>query len=110
MRMKRDVRCLVGLVTCPDVVSAKKIAKCIVKEKLCACVNILKNMESVFFWENKVQKEKEVLLLIKTTDKNKVKLTKIIRKMHPYKVPEIIFLEIQYGLDDFLAWIKKESS
>lgn len=104
------MRFLVGLVTCPDIKSARKIAEDIVKNRLCACVNIIDRIQSVFFWENRVQKEKEVLLIIKTTAAKRVRLSRRIKKMHPYTVPEIIFVEIKHGSKDYLDWVRKETS
>ena len=51
---------------CSSSEEAKLIGKILVQEKLCACVNILPKMESIYFWEGKIVEDKEVVLLIKT--------------------------------------------
>ena len=86
---------------------ANKIAIFLVKEKLAACANIIHNVDSVFFWKNKAKKTKEILVIGKTTNKNVKKIIKTVKKIHSYKVPCIIFFDINNGNSDFLKWIIK---
>jgi periplasmic divalent cation tolerance protein len=107
------MRAYLVLVTMPNKKSAKKLAKAILKKKLCACVSIQNRLTSFFYWDNKLNKQKESLLLIKTTKKAFKPLKKRIKSLHPYDVPEIIALKISKAHEPYLSWIrqtvKKES-
>jgi periplasmic divalent cation tolerance protein len=96
---------IVVLVTAPSVSQAKKIADFLLKQKLAACVNIIPKLESLFWWQGKVDKAKEVLLIIKSKKQLMTKLIKAVKSKHPYDVPEVIALPIISGNKDYLDWI-----
>jgi len=93
------------LTTCPDETVAKNIAKHLVTEKLAACVNIVANITSVYCWQDKLQYDNEVQLLIKTKEEKFADLNERINQLHPYDVVEVIALNIQQGDDHYLNWI-----
>jgi periplasmic divalent cation tolerance protein len=93
------------LTTCPDETVAKNIAKHLVTEKLAACINIIANITSVYSWQDELQCDNEVQLLIKTNDKNFAALNERINQLHPYDVVEVIALNIQQGDKHYLNWI-----
>jgi len=93
------------LVTCPNKKEARKIATFLVKERLASCVNIIDRLESFFWWQKKIDYAKEVLLIIKSKKKNFSKVVKNIKRLHSYKVPEIIALKIIAGEKKYLNWI-----
>ena len=95
---------IVVLVTIP-VNKAKKLAKIILENKACACVNIIKDIESYFWWQGKIQQGKEALLVIKTKKSAFAKLKKIIKENHPYKVAEIIALDIVGINSEYRKWL-----
>lgn len=97
---------IVIFVTCPNTKVATIIADSLVKEKLAACVNIVSGLTSIYEWKGKIEKAKEVLLVIKTQKKLFVKLEESIKKLHPYDVPEIIALPITAGNKPYLNWIQ----
>jgi len=97
--------CLV-FCTVPDTDSAGRIAGSLVEERLAACVNIVPGLVSVYRWEGAVQRDNEVLLLIKTTPGVYDRLEARIRALHPYELPEIISVPIQTGQADYIQWIK----
>lgn len=99
---------LIVFVTIPPK-NAETLAKKILHKRLCACVNILHNVTSYFWWENKVQKEKESLLVIKTKNTLYPQLQKAIKKYHPYTVPEIIAVHIDKINKEYLQWLTKET-
>ena len=98
---------LVVLTTTPDIWEAESLAEKIVNEKLAACVQILPQMTSYYFWEGKVQKEGEHLLLIKTLRKKYDELEKFILANHSYDVPEIVALDAERISDSYFAWMKE---
>jgi len=97
---------VVVLVTVPYDKS-KKIINLLLTKKLAACVNKIKTIESFYWWENKICNDKETLLVIKTKKILFEKIVKEIKKVHPYKVPEIISIEINNGNKEYLDWIKE---
>lgn len=89
--------------------SAETIATFLVKEKLAACVNIVPKIKSIYTWQNKIEKEDEVLMLIKTKQSLFAKVKEKIILLHPYDVPEIISINIQDGAKDYLNWISNNT-
>jgi periplasmic divalent cation tolerance protein len=87
--------------------AAPKLARKLVEEHLAACVNIVPQVRSIYYWEGKIEDEEEALMLIKTTSEKVDSLTMRLKEMHPYDVPEIISLEIQKneGNSDYLGWV-----
>lgn len=96
---------IVILVTASSKKEAQKIAAVLIKQKLAACVNLVGKVDSIFFWENKLQKAKEFLLVIKSTRAKFARIVKLIKSLHSYKVPEIIGLPIIVGDKPYLRWI-----
>ncbi len=86
----------------------KLICEKLLNEKSCACISIIPKMKSLFFWDNKLQKNKEWLLLIKTTSKSYKKIESILLKYHKYEVPEIISFKIDKGYEKYFKWISSE--
>jgi len=84
---------------------AKVLAHQLIQNRLAACVNIVDEVNSLFFWEGSVQDEKESLLIIKTKQSVFEKLEKFITKNHPYDVPEIIAMPIVNANLEYLNWL-----
>jgi len=99
-----ETACVV-LCTLPDADNAARIADILVEERLAACVNIVPGLVSVYRWEGALQRDAEVLLLIKTSPEVYGRLEARIRTLHPYELPEIISVPIQTGQADYLQWI-----
>jgi len=100
---------IVVFITASSWEEAEKISKALVEKKLAACVNMVRDIRSIFFWKGKISDEKEVLLIAKAKRKNFEKIEKEVKKMHSYEVPEIIALPILIGSKDYLDWVEKES-
>ncbi len=96
-------------ITTKNYTEAKKITKSLLKEKLVSCVNIYRNIDSYFIWNNKISKSKEVVLMGKTVKKNERLIIKYVNKIHSYDVPCVVFSKISSGNNDFLKWVKKTS-
>jgi periplasmic divalent cation tolerance protein len=91
--------------TCPDEATAQAIAETLVGERLAACANLVPGIRSIYRWEGQIQRDSEVLLLIKTAAGRVPALTDRLRELHPYEIPEIISVPIAEGLPDYLSWI-----
>lgn len=87
---------------------AEKVARVIVEERLGACVNIVGEVRSLYWWKGKVEDDKESLLIVKTRADALDKLIARVKEVHPYTVPEIIALPIVAGNPDYLGWVDEE--
>ena len=70
-----------------------------------ACVNVVKDISSLYWWKGNIEKDSESLLVVKTSLEKLPQLTEEVKKVHPYTVPEIIALPIIGGNEDYLNWI-----
>jgi len=85
---------------------AQRIGKTVVEKKLAACVNILRGgIESVYRWQGKVARAREVLMMMKTTAGKLRELEREVKRMHSYDVPEFIVLPIIEGSREYLGWV-----
>jgi len=95
-------------VNCPSKEEARKVALPLVEKRLAACVNTVPAVESLYWWEGKLETAEEVLLIIKTKEKALEPLIAEVKKNHGYTVPEIIAMPIAAGNRDYLQWIENE--
>ena len=95
------------LVTVPNIEEGQEIARNLVESKLVACVNIIKDIFSVYRWKGEIEEDSEHLLLIKTTEENSDLLIKKITEIHSYDNPECIAFKIEKGSKRYLNWIKE---
>lgn len=109
-----DAQPLLVLSTCPDTPSAERIAALLVENRLAACVNIVPAVTSIYRWQGALERETEVLLLIKTTEARWEALQTELTAAHPYEVPELVAMPLTRGAAPYLAWlhraVKEESS
>lgn len=94
--------------TFPDKESALKVSKFLIENKLAACINIFP-CESFFYWENKLNEEKEYIAFIKTREKLFERVKNEIEKLHPYSIPEIISLKILNVNEKYFEWVLRET-
>ena len=95
--------------TCPDAVSAQRIAETLVGERLAACVNELSGIRSIYRWQGAIHTDNEELLLIKTTDARLAALERRLLELHPYAVPELIAVPVAQGHEAYLDWVRQQS-
>lgn len=100
---------LLVLTNLPDREAADKLAGMIIEERVAACVNILGACTSVYRWDGAVEKAEEIPLLIKTTGARYAALEAVIRRLHPYELPEIIAVPLARGLPGYLQWVADET-
>ncbi len=102
---QKDMDGIVVLITASNEEEAAKIARALVEEKLAGCVNIIKNIRSIYSWKNAVEDEAETLMIAKTRKALFGTLMKKVKELHSYSVPEVIALPIVEGSEDYLNWL-----
>lgn len=99
----------VVLITASSQEEAERISRTMVEERLFACTNIIAQVRSFFHWEGKLCDEKEALIIAKTKTGLFNEVVKRVRQLHSYKVPEVLFLPVVQGSEDYLLWVDKET-
>ena len=99
---------IVVFITVKDNEEAQKIANSLLKRRQAACVNIVPEVNSHFWWKDKLDSTRESLLIVKTKESLLPELMKSVKKIHSYSIPEIIALPIVGGSQDYLDWIDSE--
>jgi periplasmic divalent cation tolerance protein len=97
-------------VTAPSREEAEQIAGTVVGERLAACANIIDGVSSIFRWKEKICRETEAVLILKTAESRTEELVARIKKLHSYECPCITVLPIEGGNPAFLQWIKQETA
>ena len=109
---------IIVLVTVSSEEEGKRIADILLQKKAIACANVIREIESFFWWKGEVDHSGELLLLMKSRGKLLEKIVKLVKENHSYEVPEIVAVPIIGGSADYLRWIdesvevirKKENS
>ncbi|RLF10924.1 MAG: divalent-cation tolerance protein CutA [Thermoprotei archaeon] len=96
---------IVALITCSSKEEAEKIAKRLLEAKVAACINVVADVKSRFWWEGRIDEADEALLIIKTRLDLFEELVKEVKALHSYTVPEIIALPIIEGYTGYLNWL-----
>ena len=97
---------LIVFMTAPNREEAVKIVRTLLEERLIACANIIDSVSSFFWWQGKIEDEKEVLVIMKSHEKLFKKLSERVTELHSYDVPEILALPIVDGSSSYLDWMK----
>ena len=96
-------------ITAGNMDEAKKISRELISRRLAACVNIIDNMHSMFWWEDEIQEDKEVILIAKTRESLVTELIETVKSVHSYDCPCIVSLPISDGNKAFLDWIVQQT-
>jgi periplasmic divalent cation tolerance protein len=95
--------------TFPTSKGAEDAGRLIVSERLAACVNILPGMVSLYRWQGAINRDQEVVMIIKTRASLAEKVIERVRALHPYEVPALLVLPTESGSRPFLDWIMSET-
>ena len=97
---------IIVFMTASNKEEAEKIVRALLEERLIACANIIDHLSSFFWWQGKIEEEKEVLVIMKSNENLFKKLSKRVTELHSYDVPEILALPIVDGSSSYLEWLK----
>jgi periplasmic divalent cation tolerance protein len=92
-------------VTAPERDQALALARQVVEESLAACGNVIPNVTSVFRWEENLNVDEEVLLILKTSAARVPALIARVAELHAYEVPEVLSLRVEAGFGPYLDWV-----
>lgn len=98
---------IVVLMTAPNGEEATRLADMLIGAHLAACVQILPEMESVYRWQGKIERQSEILILAKTSAGKFADLEREVRALHSYETPEIIAVPIVAGSTPYLEWLSE---
>jgi periplasmic divalent cation tolerance protein len=93
------------LVTAPDLRTARRLARVALESRRAACVNLVPGVESHYWWQKKIERGREILLLMKTARAQVAALERVVMEAHPYDTPEFVVLEIRRGNARYLQWL-----
>lgn len=97
---------IVILITASDENEAQKLSRILVESHLAGCVNMIKDIRSIYFWKDNIEDEAETLLVAKARREDFQKITEVIKMNHSYTVPEIIALPMVEGSESYLDWLR----
>ena len=103
--MSADDEAIVVLMTAANGEEAARLADLLIGAHLAACVQIFPEMESVYRWQGKIERQSEILLLAKTARSKFEDLEREVRALHSYETPEIIAFPIVAGSAPYLDWL-----
>jgi len=109
MTKTKEPEHIVVFITVADEEEARLISRVLLKQKKAACINIIPGVNSLFWWQEKIDSAQESLLVIKTRSALLDEITQLVKEIHSYDVPEIIALPIIGGNKDYLEWIDNET-
>jgi periplasmic divalent cation tolerance protein len=107
--MEMVAKHIVVFITIDTPANARKLADKLLAARKAACVNIITEVSSQYWWQGKIEKAAEVMLVVKTRAALFDDLIALVKQNHPYTVPEIIALPVIGGNPDYLAWLDQET-
>lgn len=105
---KSEVEILMVFVTVPGLKDGNRISKEILTSRLAACVTVIPGVRSMYWWEGRIARAKEAMLVVKTTRPQYRRLERKILELHSYEVPEIVAIPLVAGLTQYIEWVKGE--
>ena len=107
--MTTNQRAVFVYTTYPSVVEAERAGRTLVERRLCACVNILPGMVSLYWWQGAIERGEEAVMIIKTRATLAEAVRAAVKEMHSYATPAILVLPIESVDPDYHAWIVAET-
>jgi periplasmic divalent cation tolerance protein len=95
--------------THPSVVEAERIGRELVERRLCACVNILPGMVSLYWWQGAIERGEETVMIVKTRAALAEAVRAAVRQLHSYTTPAILVLPIEEVDPDYRKWLMVET-
>lgn len=95
--------------THPSLAEAERIGRAVVERRLAACVNILPGMVSYYWWEGKIERGEEAVMIAKTRASLAEGVRAAVKELHAYTTPAILVLPIESVDEAYLGWLMAET-
>ncbi|HUC48558.1 MAG TPA: divalent-cation tolerance protein CutA [Xanthobacteraceae bacterium] len=102
-------RAVLVYTTFPSIGEAEQAGQTLLERRLCACVNILPGMVSLYWWQGGIDRGEEVVMIIKTRASLGEAVREAVRKLHSYATPAILVIPLESVDPDYHAWIVAEA-
>lgn len=87
---------------------AERIAVDLVDRRLAACVQVSGPIASTYRWQGQVETSDEWLCTAKTSRAQLEGIQELLKRLHPYEVPELIATPIVGGSEAYLKWLAEQ--
>lgn len=95
-------------ITCKDKNEALAVGKSLLQARLVACINVMDNMTSAYWWEGEIVEDQECILIAKSSAEKNEDIIKLVNEVHSYDIPCVVALPILEGNPAYLTWMKEE--
>jgi periplasmic divalent cation tolerance protein len=102
-------RAVLVYTTWPSIVEAERAGRAIVEKRLAACVNIVPGMISHYWWQDKIERAEETVMLVKTRASLAEAVRQAVKAAHSYTTPAIMVLPVESVDADYYRWIVEET-
>ena len=103
-------RAVIVYTTWASIVEAEKAGRAIVERRLAACVNILPGMISLYWWQGKIARAEEAVMIVKTRASLAEAVRLAVKELHSYTTPAVMVLPVEATDPDYQAWIVQETA
>ena len=103
-------RAVLVYTTWPSIVEAERAGRTIVERRWAACVNILPGMISHYWWEGKIERAEEAVMIVKTRASLAEQIGAAVKELHSYQTPAIMVLPVEHVDPDYHAWLVRETA
>lgn len=98
---------VVVLVTVPSLEEGRRLARAVLERRLAACANLVPGVQSLFWWEGRLEEAEETLMILKTKEAVVPLLIEAVKALHSYAVCEVLTLPVLQGNQSYLDWIEE---
>ncbi|MDR3062570.1 MAG: divalent-cation tolerance protein CutA [Methanobrevibacter sp.] len=95
-------------ITCSNEKESEKIGSYLVENRLCSCANIIKEIDSIYWWDKELEKDKESLLICKTLEEKLDEVISKVKEIHSYDNPAILAIPIIKASNTYKKWVADE--
>ena len=103
-------KALVTLVTASSEEEAESLARALLDAGEAACVNLIPKVRSLYLWKGELCDDREVLMIIKSSQAMRERVVARVRTLHSYDLAEVLQLSVSGGSKAYLKWLSEAST